>query len=557
MLATTPLRATTSLAATKFSQPRHCLPRRWSAAAWNLAFAALTLATLLVHGYHPLAEDGGLYVAGVELTLNRSLFPHFSEFASEHLHYSIFAPVVAYITRFTHLPLLSVLLLMELLGIVLMLTGARALLRRVMPSERAQIAGVAMLAALWTLPVAGTSLLLMDPYVTARTLSTPLSLWAVAFALDDWKRKPRSLAACILAIAFAAILHPLMAGYGLGLILVLRALRSQHKMRLLGALTLLAFAGAAILQARAPAESAAVVLAAKSRYYWFLSHWHWYEIFGLIGPLLMLLALRRFNRKGLNAQGIALCDAGVLYGCLAAVVALVFAHESYQSHIVARLQPLRAFLMIYIVMLLLFGAWMQQFLERLFQRLAPSPSVRPYARYAIAPIVLIAALSMFAAQRSQFPASAHIELPWQMRQNPNPWVRAFLWCHDHAPQDALFAVDAHYITSAGEDAQTFRAIAQRSVLPDFSKDGGEASITPRLAREWSAGFTAQLHLDQQSAPELRAHLAPYHVGWVILRSTSPAALYCPYRNEILKVCQLQPATELNVAEQPLARAPSQ
>lgn len=550
MLATTTLRATATPPRTKLSASR----RR---ARWSAVFAVLTVVTLLVHGYHPLAEDGGLYVAGVELTLNRSLFPHFPEFASEHLHYSIFAPVVAHITRLTHLPLLSVLLVMELLGIVLMLTGARAVLRRAVPNERAQLAGVAMLVALWTVPIAGTSLLLMDPYVTARTLSTPLSLWALAFALDDWKHKPRSLAACILAIALAAVLHPLMAGYGLGLILVLRALRSQHKTRLLAVLALLTFAGAAILQARAPAESAAVVLAAKSRYYWFVSQWHWYEIFGLVGPLLMLLALRRFNRKGLSAEGIALCKAGVLYGCIATALALAFAHESYQSHIVARLQPLRAFLMIYIVMLLLFGVWMQQILERMLERLASWPSVRPYARYATAPIALVAALSMFAAQRSQFPASAHIELPWQMRQSPNPWVRAFLWCRDNAPQDALFAVDAHYITAAGEDAQTFRAIAQRSVLPDFSKDGGEASITPRLAGEWAAGFNAQLHLDQQSAPELRAHLAPYGVGWVILRSTSPAALYCPYRNEILKVCQLQAPPQLNVAEQPFARTPSQ
>ncbi len=67
----------------------------WSDLRWSGLFAALTIATLLVHGYHPLAEDGGLYVAGVELTLNRSLFPHFTEFVSEHMHYSIFAPVVA------------------------------------------------------------------------------------------------------------------------------------------------------------------------------------------------------------------------------------------------------------------------------------------------------------------------------------------------------------------------------------------------------------------------------------------------------------------------------
>ncbi len=145
---------------------------------------------------------------------------------------------------------------------------------------------------------------------------------------------------------------------------------------------------------------------------------------------------------------------------------------------------------------------------------------------------------MFLSQRNQFPASAHIELPWRLHENHNAWVRAFLWCRDNTPPDALFALNAHYITTRGEDAQTFRAIALRSVIPDFSKDGGEAAITPRLAEEWAAGFTAQLDLDKQTTPELRAHLDPYGVTWVILRTSSPAVLSCPYRNEILKVCRL-------------------
>lgn len=534
----TTLQATATLPRTEISTPELSGPRvavaqPWSTGRWSVAFVALTLAAFFVHGYHPLAEDGGLYVAGVELTLNRSLFPRFTEFVSEHLHYSIFAPVVAGITRLTHVPLPGVLLLVELLSLVLMLTGARAVLRRVIRNESAQLAGVATLAALWTLPVAGTSLLLMDPYVTARSLSTPLSLWAIAFALDDWRDNRRSVVGCIAMIALAAAFHPLMAGYALGLILVLRALRSRRKNLLLIALAALTLAAAAVLQTRAPAESAAVVLAARSRYYWFLSQWHWYEIFGLLGPLLMLLAVRHFSRDRLGLQRLTLCNATILYGCFAAFLTLVFAQESYRVHMVARLQPLRAFLMIYVIMVLLLGASVQQIVERL----ASSPSVR---RYAAVPLVVAAALVMFVSQRRQFPDSAHLELPGHMRQNPNPWVRAFLWCRENTPPDALFAMNAHYITTAGEDAQTFRATAQRSALPDYSKDGGEAAITPRLAGEWAAGFTAQLHLDDETTADLRAHLAPYGVNWVILRSSSPAVLDCPYRNGILKVCRLQP-----------------
>ncbi len=536
LLASTATLPRPEVSGAEISSSRVRVVRRQATAWWGAALAALTLAVLLVHGFHPLAEDGGLYVAGVEWKLNPSLFPHFTEFVSEHLQFSVFAPVVATITRAMNLSLLVVLLIINLISIALTLTAARAVLRRVTPDERAQLAGIATLAAVWTIPIAGTSLLLMDPCVTARSLSTPFSVWAVAFALDDWRDNRRSLAGCILAIAFAAAFHPLMAGYALGLIIVLRILRSRRKILLLAILAFLASAAASILQARAPAESAAVILAAESRYYWFLSQWHWYEIFGLIGPLLVLLALRRYNQFGLRANGKLLCDSAILYGCFATALALIFGQEHFHAHIVARLQPLRAFLTIYLIMFLLLGTSMQQGIER-----ASLPSsARHYTRYAMIPILLATALTMFIVQRSQFPASPHIELPWRLQQNPNPWVRAFLWCRDNTAANTLFALDAHYITTPGEDAQTFRATAQRSVLPDFSKDGGEAAITPRLADEWAAGFTAQLNLSQQTAAQLREHLAPYGVDWVILRSDSPAALSCPYDNNLLKVCRLHP-----------------
>jgi hypothetical protein len=510
-------------------------PRR-SILRWTTLLLVLTLATLLVHGYHPLAEDGGLYVAGIEFTLNRSLFPRFTAFVSEHLRFSIFAPVVATITRATHLPLLIVLLATNLICIALTLTAARALLRRVTLNERAQLVGIATLAAIWTVPVAGTSLLLMDPYVTARSVSTPLSLWAIAFALDDWKNNPRSLIGCVLAIALATAFHPLMAGYALGLIIVLRTLRSRKKLLLLPSLALITLTAATILQLRAPVEPAAVILAAKSRYYWFLSQWHWYEIFGLIGPVLVLLALRRWNRSGLGERGVTLAAATILYGCFATILSLIFAHEHFHAHIVARLQPLRAFLTIYLIMFLLLGASMQQLFDFAFSRF----STRHYTRYGMIPILLTTGFVMFVAQQHEFSESAHIELPWRFQQSSNPWVRAFLWCRDNTPQNALFALDANYITTPGEDAQTFRAIARHSVLPDFSKDGGEAAITPRLADEWAAGFSTQLNLDRQDASHLREHLAPYGVDWVILQAGSTAALTCPYDNDLLKVCKLQP-----------------
>ena len=76
----------------------------------------------------------------------------------------------------------------------------------------------------------------------------------------------------------------------------------------------------------------------------------------------------------------------------------------------------------------------------------------------------------------------------------NLWVQAFVWIRGNTPKDALFALDADYINAAGEDAQCFRAIAERSALPDYSKDGGEASIAPELADAWAIGQAAQQRL---------------------------------------------------------------
>ena len=83
----------------------------------RLALAALTFLTLLLQGYHPFAEDGGLYVAGIEYTLDPTLFPHYTVFVTEHLRFSLFAPIVAGIVHHTHLPLPWVLLLTDILSI--------------------------------------------------------------------------------------------------------------------------------------------------------------------------------------------------------------------------------------------------------------------------------------------------------------------------------------------------------------------------------------------------------------------------------------------------------
>jgi len=69
--------------------------------------------------------------------------------------------------------------------------------------------GVALLAATLSVPVAGTGLVVMDPYLTARSLSTPATLFAIAWYLSN---RPRL---ALVWLAVTATLHPQMAVYGL------------------------------------------------------------------------------------------------------------------------------------------------------------------------------------------------------------------------------------------------------------------------------------------------------------------------------------------------------
>jgi hypothetical protein len=510
----------------------------WAALRWQMILLALTACTLLIHGFHPMAEDGGVYVAGLEYILDPTLFPHYTDFVREHLRFSVFSPLLAAFIHITHLSARTTLLLADLLTIWGTLAASREILRRCVQSDAAQLAGVSLLAAWWTLPVAGTSLLLMDPYVTARSFSMPLSLLSVAFALDDWRvttSSRRWALLCVLCIFLAALFHPLMAGYGAAMVLLIRLSRSNHRWLLWSGAAAGAVILCAVLQVRAPSESSAVVEASLSRYYWFLSQWRWYELAGLAGPLLVLWALLCRCAADTRRPAETLLRAAIVFGCIAVLVSVLFAREDARTHVVARMQPLRAFVYLYAVMALLLGVALWQFVRGIRSRARTAS-----ARTALAvPLFLAAmAIAMFGVQRSSFPASPHIELPGRTSANGNPWVQAFLWARSNTPRDALFALDAKYVNADGEDAQTFRAIALRSALPDYSKDGGEASITPALAPAWEQAARAQQNLSQLPDSVRDARLMPLGATWMVLGASAQTLHDCPYANGTVKICRL-------------------
>ncbi|WP_051979713.1 hypothetical protein [Edaphobacter aggregans] len=521
-----------------------------------LLVTGLTAAALVVHGYHPFAEDGGLYMAGIKRVLNPALYPYGAEFVLGHLRFSLFAPAVAAVVRCSGMRLEVVLLAIYLASTWLTLAAGWMLASRCFDGLRERVGAVVLLAAWLPLSIAGTSLMLMDPYVTARSISTPCVLLALVGVLDflrsvqlrerwRWGR----LALAMVAFAVAAAMHPLMAAYGFGCALALGlTLPERRGVRMAVALGLCCAAVmvAAVLQTVAQPESAAYHGVAMSRYYWFLSQWQWYEWIGLAAPLAILAGAAWQERGRGDSARAALTLMALVTGSIAIVIAVVFARAESATHIVARLQPLRIFQQVYIVMILFVGAALARWLGR--------------RTLLWAGVFGLLAAIMWTVDRQTFPASAHLELPSLSGAEPpaNAWVQAFEWIRASTPVNAVFALDSDYITKAGEDAQCFRAIAERSVLPDYSKDGGEAAITPSLTAAWAAGQSAQARLSEESDAERLAALVPEGAEWVVLERGAATSFACDYANAAVKVCRLpgvEPAggVRLSLRSQPASQ----
>jgi hypothetical protein len=284
------------------------------------------------------------------------------------------------------------------------------------------------------------------------------------------------------------------------------------------------------LHLSAPPESEVYQRVVLTRDYWFLSQWHWYELIGLIAPLVILSVVAMAQRSVGDAARVGLARMAVVAGVTATVVAMLLARTSMATHLVARMQPLRIFQVVYVVMTIALGAALG---ERLLQR-------RPM-RWVLVFSVLAGVMVM--AERRTFPTSKHLEMPRVVADDEsadrgNAYQRAFAWIDRHTPKEAFFAMDAHYIMKPGEDAQSFRAIAARSVLPDFSKDGGVVTNKPELAAEWLQGQEAQAGLGTEPDARRIAVLRPLGVTWVVLEREAVTDFACAYANDAVKVCRL-------------------
>ncbi len=141
-----------------------------------LLLVGLTIAAIGVHGYHPATEDAEIYTPGILKFLHPSLFPYNAEFFASHARMTLFPQLIAGSIRLTHLPIGVALLAWHVLSIFILLLGCWRIARLSFEEKHSMWCGVALVGSLLSIPVAGTRLFLMDPYLTTRSLSAPGAL---------------------------------------------------------------------------------------------------------------------------------------------------------------------------------------------------------------------------------------------------------------------------------------------------------------------------------------------------------------------------------------------
>jgi hypothetical protein len=489
-----------------------------------LLLALLTAFAFLIMGYHPGLEDDAFYLAAIKRNLNPALFSHDSEFFRLQFQATIFDKLIAYSVRLTHLPLDWIVLLWQLAAIFFALHGCWRISRHCFSQPQAQWSSVVTVAALLTLPLPGIAINLADQYLHPRTLATAAILAAIVAVLDRrlWT------AGVLLAIAFA--IHAIMASFGISFCAFLlwnrRTPRPSPSPSVSSELALLMPLGWLFEPA-----SDAWRQAAATRTFYFPTHWEWYEWLGVIAPLLLLFAFQCYlQRKGSDRPALpALVSTLLFYGVFQLVVGLlVMLPDSVER--LRPLEPMRYLHLLYLLFFLIAGGLIGSYIinSKIYRWL-----------------LLFIPLSggMYYAQRQMYPASPHLELPGVASRNP--WLQAFAWIRQNTPVDSLFALDPHYTKLPGEDYHGFRALAERSVLADYEKDGGMAARVPRLAPRWLNEVNAQSNWQDFQLADFKRLKKDFGVTWIIVPRPDPhlvgndqKEMTCPYWNDHLQVCRL-------------------
>jgi len=469
-------------------------------------------------GYHPGTEDDGVYLTAIKSDLNPALYPHDSDFFRVQLQATLFDRWIAGFVRFTHIPLAATELIFQFASIVVILAACWSIARTLFDDERVQWAGVALTAAMLTMPVSGTAIYLADQHLHPRNMASALVLLAVSRILCDklWQAVP------LLLVSF--VLHPIMALLGISFcfFLTMALLEPVHAwLRSLRD----SLASAVPLGWIFESPTASWRRALETRSYYFLYSWTWYEWLGAIGPLVLFWLLWRIAVKRREAKLAKFAVAVFAYGVVHQAASMIVIGSPALVRLTP-MQPMRYLHLIYVFMVLIGGCLIGKYFLK-------ASALRWAA------LLGTACLGMFAAQRDLFADSPHFELPGT-RSN-NPWTESFSWIRENTPVDAYFAMDPRYLSLPGEDYHSFRALAERSQLADMIKDPAVVTQVPELGSEWQRQTEGQFGWQNFKSADFQRLKMEFGVNWVIVSYPEPAGLACKWHNATLSVCQIPPS----------------
>jgi hypothetical protein len=489
----------------------------------------LAFSSLLIHGYHLGIEDQAIYLPAIKYNLDHALYPHDSNLFLPQTRPTLIDELAAWTVQLTHVPVDWSVFVWHLLSVFALLLGCYRVARRCFQSERARFGAVALVTALFTIPVAGTALYIADQYLHPRTLATALILFAIVEVLEH-----RWAVAAVFFFAATAI-HVQMAFFG-GLFLIFMLLPFERITTSASpALFALLFTPFGSLFQRSSPEWREAMLTRSQH---FLLRWEWYEWLGVILPILVLWWFARLGR-GIKSPLIQMLSLRLLYYSAFILIVAIITTVPERFERLTPYQPLRAFHLVYLIMFLLAGGFLAEFVLK-----------AKVWRWLLVFVPLC--LAMFLIQLSLFPDSRHIE--WPGLQHRNHWVEAFNWVRHNTPKDAYFALDPHYLSADGEDYHGFRGLAERSQMADWEKDPGVVTLFPASAPGWSRQVHALDRWNQFTAADF-AHLkGDFGVNWLILdrksknpnlapilqgQNNSIPELDCPYQNAAVLVCSIR------------------
>ncbi|MGA2569044.1 MAG: DUF6798 domain-containing protein [Terracidiphilus sp.] len=474
-----------------------------------------TVLSFLVMGYHPGYEDDGVYLSAIKADLNPALYPHDADFFRLQMQASVFDKAVAGAVRLTRIDLAWIEFFIQILSLAFILWAARGIARKLFVQIAAQWAAVAMLAAMFTLPVAGTALFICDQHLHPRNLATAFTVIAI------WRLVENRTGQAVPCLVLSFVLHPIMGAMGISFAFFTWLIYTGSGAKTLGKWSTPSLAAVAAIPVFGP-PNPEWRQAVESKSYLFLGRWEWCEWLGALAPLALFWVLARLAGRRGERNLARFAWTVFVFGVFQQTIAFAMLSPGAPIRL-APLQPMRYLQLVYLFLVMIAGGLIGRFLLR-----------RAIWRWAV--FLVLVNGGMFAAQRALLPSSPHLELPGVAAGND--WLQAFAWIRQNTPANAYFALDPHYLEAPGDDEHSFRALAERSVLADAVKDASVVTQTPELGPIWAWQVTATEGWRNFKLADFERLKAEFGVDWALVSYPATEGLHCVWHDRTLAVCRV-------------------